>query len=61
MNKKKRTCHQVDFAVIANNRWKLRENEKYYGTLKVTVILMVVGPLGSLSKNLKKKTGEAGD
>ena len=28
IRKKKRTCHQVDFAIPANHRMKIKENEK---------------------------------
>ena len=28
INKKKKTCHQVDFAVPSDHRMKMKENEK---------------------------------
>ena len=58
--KKKRTYQIVDFAVSANHRVKLKENEKkdkYLArglkkllNMKVTVITIVIGALGTVNK-----------
>ena len=64
INKKKRTCRIVDSADPSNHRLKLKESEKRdnYLTLerelkklfnmKVTVIPIVIGALGTVSKGL---------
>ena len=62
VNKKKRTCRIVDFAVPSNHRVKLNESEKKdkgeekwkkkLWNMKVTVILIVIGALGSVTKGL---------
>ena len=65
--KKKRTYRIVDFAVLADHRVKLKEREKrdkylhLAGELKklwkvlVTVILIVIGALGTVTKGLVKE------
>ena len=64
INKKKRTCWIVDFAVPADHRVKLKENQKkdkYFDldwelkklwNMKKTVILIVIGALGTVGKGL---------
>ena len=64
--KKKRTCRIVDFAVLADNRLKIKENEKrdkYLDLAKelkklrnmmVTLIPIVIGVLGTIPKGLIK-------
>ena len=58
------TCRIVDFAVPADHRVKLKESEKTdmylnlarelknYGNLKVTMIPIVIGALGTVTKGL---------
>ena len=64
--KKKRTCKLVDFAVPADHRVKMKENEKVDKYLEVArelkkpwnmrvkVIPIVVGAIGMLPKSLEK-------
>ena len=66
INKKKRTCWLVDFAVPTNYRVKIKESEKIdkylhiarevkrLWNMKVTVILIVIGALGMVTKGLEK-------
>ena len=72
-NKKKKTCKIVDFAVPADHRVKLKENEKkdkYLNlawelkklwNLKVSIIPIVIGALGAITKGLIKGTGRHGN
>ena len=63
--KKKRTCRTVDFAVLADHREKIKENEKrgkYLDlgrelkkklcNLKVAMIAIVIGVFGTIPQNL---------
>ena len=63
--KKKRTCRIVDVAVLADHRVKLKESEKTdkyldlvrqlkkkLWNMKVTVIPIVIGALGTITKRL---------
>ena len=64
IKKKKRNCKIVDFAVPADHRIKLRESEKNYKyfdlvrelnkiwNMKVTIIPIVIGALGTVTKGL---------
>ncbi len=64
--KKKRTCKIVDFAVPADHRIKLKEcekNDKYLDfarefkklwNMKVTIIPIVIGAFGTVTKGLLK-------
>ena len=66
INKKKRTCKIVDFADPADHRVKLKECEKkdkYLGlarelkklwNMQVTIIPIVIGAFGTVSKGLLK-------
>ena len=66
INKKKRTCKIVDFAVPANHRIKLKECEKKHQYLdlarelkklwniQVTIIPIVIGAFGTVTKGLLK-------
>ena len=66
INKKKRTCKIVDFAVPADHRIKLKECEKKDKYLNVarelkklwnmqmTIILIVIGAFGTVTKGLLK-------
>ena len=66
-NKKKRTCKIVDFAVPADYRIKLKENEKKdkylnqarelkkRGNMKVTILSIVTGAFGTVTKRLSKR------
>ena len=66
INKKKRTCIIVDFAVPADHRIKLKEcekNDKYLDlarelkklwNMQVTVIPIVIGAFGTVTKGLLK-------
>ena len=57
---KKRTCRIVDFAILADHKIKLKESEKKdkyrdlaeKKTMKVTVIPIVIGALGTVTKGL---------
>ena len=62
---KKRTCHLVDFVIPADCRVKIKENkrDKYLDlarelkslwNMKVTVIPIVIGALGTVSKGLER-------
>ena len=65
-NKKKRICKIVDFAVPADPRINLKEWEKKYkylylarelkklGNMKVTIVPIVIGALGTITKGLLK-------
>ena len=67
MNKKKRTCKIVDFAVLADHRIKLKECEKkdkYFDlarkmkklwNMQVTIIPIVIGAFGTVTKGLLKE------
>ena len=62
--KKKRTCQIVDFAVLADHRVKLKENEKKdkhldlarelkkLSNMKVRVIPIIIDALGTVTKGL---------
>ena len=62
---KKRTCHIVDFAFLADYRVKIKESEKRDKYLdlarelknlwKVMVISVVIGALGTIPKGLIKR------
>ena len=58
VNKKKRSCRIVDFAVPADHRIKLKESEKTLlenwklWNVKVMVIPIVIGSLGIVTKGL---------
>ena len=67
INKKKRTCKIVDFAVPVDHRIKLKESakkDKYLDLdwelkkklwkMKVTIITIVVGAFGTVTKGLLK-------
>ena len=66
INKKKRTWRNVDFAVLADHRVKVKEsekNDKYLDlarglkklwNMKVTVVPIVIGLLGTVTKGLVK-------
>ena len=69
--KKKRTCKIVDFAVPADQRIKLKECEKdkyldlprelkKQWNMKVTIIPIVIGAFGTVTKGLLKGTGGLG-
>ena len=69
VKKKKRTCHLVDFSVLAHyNKMKKRKMiDKYLDlsrklknlwNISLTVILLVVGALETVPKGLKKKPKE---
>ena len=66
INKKKRTCKIVDFAVLADHRIKLKECEKKdkyldlarelkkLWNMQVTIIPIVIGAFGTVTKGLLK-------
>ena len=66
INKKKRTCKIVDFAVPADHRINLKESEKKdkyldlarelkkLWNMKVTIAPIVIGALGTITKGLLK-------
>ena len=66
INKKKRTCKIVDFAVPADHRMKLKECEKKdkyldlarelkkLWNMKVTIIPVVIGAFGTITRRLLK-------
>ena len=66
INKKKRICKIVDFAVPADHRIKLKEcakKDKYVDlarelkklwNMKVTIVPIVIGALGTITKGLLK-------
>ena len=72
INKKKRTCKIVDFAVQADHRIKLKECEKKdkyldfarelkkLWNMKVTIIPIVIGAFGTVTKRITKGTGGLG-
>ena len=53
INKKKRTCRIVDFAVPAEDRIKLKENEKRYKYLKLSRELKKLKVTGLLVRSSK--------
>ena len=67
INKKKRTCKIVDFVVLPDYRVKLKESEKkdkYLNLarelkklwkMKVTIITIVIGALGTVTEELVKR------
>ena len=67
-NKQKRTCRIVDFAIPAGHGVKLKESEKKdkyldparelrkLWNMKVTVIPIIVGSLGTVKRGLVKRT-----
>ena len=62
INKKKRTCKTVDIVVSLDHRIKLKESEKKENYLdlkklwimKVTIIPIVIGAFGTVTKGLLK-------
>ena len=70
INKKKRTCHIVDFAVPADHRVKLKEIEKKdkcldlakelkkLWNMMVKFVPIVIGALGTVPKGLEKNLSE---
>ena len=66
INKRKRICKTVDFAVPADNRINLKESEKKdkylhlagelkkLWNVKVTIVPIVIGALGTITKGLLK-------
>ena len=66
INKRKRICKIVDFAVLADHRIKLKESEKKdkyldlarelkkLWNMKVTIVPIVIGALGTVTKGLLK-------
>ena len=66
INKKKRICKIVDFAVSADHRINLKESEKKnkyldlgrelkkLWNMKVTIVSIVIGALGTITKGLLK-------
>ena len=66
INKRKRICKIVDFAVPADHRINLKENEKKdkyldldrelkkLWNMKVTIVPIVIGALGTITKGLLK-------
>ena len=70
---KKVTCRQVDFAVMDDHRVKIKENEKkdkYLNLardlkrqwiMKVIVIPIVIGALGTILKGLESGPGRVGN
>ena len=66
INKKKRICKIVDFAVLADHRIKLKENDKKdkyldlarelkkLWNMQVTIIPIVIGAFGTVTKGLLK-------
>ena len=67
INQKKRTCKIVDFAVLADHRIKLKECEKKdkyldlarelkkLSNMQVTIILILIGAFGTVTKGLLKR------
>ena len=65
INKKKRTCKIVDFAVSADHKINLKEREKKdtyldlarelkkLWNMKVTIVAIVIGAFGSITKGLE--------
>ena len=70
INKKKRICKIVDFAVPADHGINLKESEKKdkyldlarelkkLWNIKVTIVLIVIGALGTITKGLLKGLGD---
>ena len=70
INKMKWTCQQVDFAVLADQRVKIKESKKIdkflhlarelkkLWNVKVTVIPIVVGVFGTVLKGIEKRLEE---
>ena len=66
INKKKRICKIVDFAVLADHRINLKESEKKdkyrnlarelkkLWNMRVTIVPIVIGALGTITKGLLK-------
>ena len=67
INKRKRICKIVDFAVPADHRISLKESEKKDNlarelkklwNMKVTIVPIVIGTLGTVTKGLLKGLGD---
>ena len=70
IDKKRKTCHLVDFAVPADHRVKMKEREKIdkyldlarelrkLWNMRVKVIPIVIGALGTIPKGLEKSLDE---
>ena len=70
INRKKRTCSQVDFAVLVNYKMKPEESEKlakYFDivremkklkNIRVTVVPIVIRSFGTVPKDLEKRPRE---
>ena len=70
INKKKITCHLVDFVVPADHRVKMKESEKIdkylnlarelrkLWNMRVTVVSIVIGTLGTITSSLEKSLDE---
>ena len=70
INKKERICHLVDFSVPADHREKLKEIEKKdkyldltrelkkLWNMRVKVVPIVIGALGTVPKGLEKSLSE---
>ena len=70
INKEKRICKIMDFAIPADHRIKLKENEKkdkYLNLasesqnlwkMKVTIIPIMIGAFGTVIKGLLKRLGD---
>ena len=70
INNYKKTCHFVDFAVSADHRVKMKESEKInkyldlarelrkLWNMKVKVVPIVIGGLGTVPKGLENSLGE---
>ena len=56
INKRKRICKIVDFAVPADHRINLKERRelKKLWNMKVTIVPIVIGALGTVTKGLLK-------
>ena len=65
-NKKKRICKISDFAVPPNHRINMKESEKKdlarelkkLWNMKVTIVPVVIGALGTITKGLLKGPGD---
>ena len=59
INKEKKNCHLVDFGFQQTTKEKIKESEKLNNYLdlarKVIVILIIIGTLGTVPKNLGKR------
>ena len=70
INKRKKICKIVDFAIPADHRINLKESEKKdkyldlarelkkLWNMKVTIVLIVIGALGTVTKGLLKGLGD---